>query len=278
MSFQSRERHKPRAFGFRPQTSESHTSRRRRLRARARLVCVKCRTCERGGDAPLPAGQRMCEELGVKITALKLQARNKSRVNVFVDGSFAFGLVKNEAVRLRIGQELTEADVERLKAADAREEAYARALRLIDRRPRSTREVADNLKKNKVAPEDIEAAIARLGRAGLLNDAEFAKMWVENREAFRPSSKRALALELRRKGVADSEIKVAVAESNDAAAADRVAQTKAARFAKLPWPEFRLKLLGVLARRGFDFDTARSAVERAWKTATGGRAPGDFDE
>ena len=220
----------------------------------------------------------MCEELGVKITALKLQARNKSRVNVFVDGAFAFGLVKNEAVRLRIGQELTEADVERLKAADAREEAYARALRLIDRRPRSTREVADNLKKNKVAPEDIEAAIARLGRAGLLNDAEFAKMWVENREAFRPSSKRALALELRRKGVADSEIKVAVAESNDAAAADRVAQTKAARFAKLPWPEFRLKLLGVLARRGFDFDTARSAVERAWKTATGGRAPGDFDE
>ncbi|MBL8097142.1 MAG: RecX family transcriptional regulator [Anaerolineales bacterium] len=214
----------------------------------------------------------------MKITALKLQARNKSRVNVFVDGSFAFGLVKNEAVRLRIGQELTEADVERLKAADAREEAYARALRLIDRRPRSTREVADNLKKNKVAPEDIEAAIARLGRAGLLNDAEFAKMWVENREAFRPSSKRALALELRRKGVADSEIKVAVAESNDAAAADRVAQTKAARFAKLPWPEFRLKLLGVLARRGFDFDTARSAVERAWKTATGGRAPGDFDE
>ncbi len=220
----------------------------------------------------------MCEELGVKITALKLQARNKSRVNVFVDGAFAFGLVKNEAVRLRIGQELTEADVERLKAADAREEAYARALRLIDRRPRSTREVADNLKKNKVAPEDIEAAIARLGRAGLLNDAEFAKMWVENREAFRPSSKRALALELRRKGVADSEIKVAVAESNDAAAADRVAQAKAARFAKLPWPEFRLKLLGVLARRGFDFDTARSAVERAWKTATGGRAPGDFDE
>jgi len=220
----------------------------------------------------------MCEELGVKITALKLQARNKSRVNVFVDGAFAFGLVKNEAVRLRIGQELTEADVERLKAADAREEAYARALRLIDRRPRSTREVADNLKKNKVAPEDIEAAIARLGRAGLLNDAEFAKMWVENREAFRPSSKRALALELRRKGGADSEIKVAVAESNDAAAADRVAQAKAARFAKLPWPEFRLKLLGVLARRGFDFDTARSAVERAWKTATGGRAPGDFDE
>ena len=214
----------------------------------------------------------------MKVTALKLQARNKSRVNVFLDGAFAFGLAKNEAVRLRIGQELTEADVERLKAADGREEAYARALRLIDRRPRSTREVRDNLKKNKVAPADIDAAVERLGRAGLLDDAGFAKMWVENREVFRPTSKRALALELRRKGVADGEIKVAVADTNDAAAADRLAEAKAARLAKLPWPEFRQKLLGILARRGFDFDTARTAVERAWQAATGGRAPGDIDD
>ncbi len=214
----------------------------------------------------------------MKVTALKLQARNKSRVNVFLDGAFAFGLAKNEAVRLRIGQELTDADVDRLKAADAREEAYARALRLIDRRPRSTREVRDNLKKNKVAEADIDAAVERLGRAGLLDDAGFAKMWVENRETFRPTSKRALALELRRKGVADGEIKAAVADTNDATAADRLAEAKAARLAKLPWPEFRQKLLGILARRGFDFDTARTAVERAWQAATGGRAPGDIDD
>lgn len=214
----------------------------------------------------------------MKITALKLQARNKTRVNVFLDGSFAFGLAKNEAIRLRIGQELTEADIERIKAADAREEAYNRALRLIDRRPRSTREVQDNLKRNKVAEADIEATIARLGRAGLLNDAAFAKMWVENREAFRPSSKRALALELRRKGVADGEIKAAVADADDATAADKLALAKAPRLAKLPWPEFRHKLLGVLARRGFNFETARSAAERAWQATTGGRAPGDIDE
>lgn len=211
----------------------------------------------------------------MKVTALKLQARNKTRVNVFLDGSFAFGLAKNEAIRLRIGQELTEADIERIKAADAREEAYNRALRLIDRRPRSAREVRDNLKKNKVAPEDIDAALERLARNGLLNDAEFARMWVENREAFRPASKRAIALELRRKGVADDEIKAAVAGTNDAAAADKLAQAKAGRFAALPWPEFRLKLLGLLARRGFNYETAREATEKAWQTATGGRPPLD---
>jgi len=209
----------------------------------------------------------------VKVTALKLQARNKTRVNVFLDGDFAFGLAKNEAVRLRIGQELSEADIERLKAADAREEAYARALRLIDRRPRSTREVRDNLARHKVDPIDIQAAIERLNRAGLLDDSAFAKMWVENREVFRPTSKRALALELRRKGVADGEIKTAVAETDDAGAAEKLALARAPRLAALPWPEFRQKLLGVLARRGFDFDTARAAVERAWKSVTGGQAP-----
>ena len=78
--------------------------------------------------------------------------------------------------------------------------------------------------------------------------------------------------------MADGEIKVAVADTNDAAAADRLAEAKAARLAKLPWPEFRQKLLGILARRGFDFDTARTAVERAWQAATGGRAPGDIDD
>ena len=60
----------------------------------------------------------------MKVTALKLQARNKTRVNVFLDGSFAFGLAKNEAIRLRIGQELTEADVER-EVRDAKSRRHA---------------------------------------------------------------------------------------------------------------------------------------------------------
>ena len=52
-----------------------------------------------------------------KVTALKVQARNKNRVNVYLDGEFAFGLVKIEAVRLRLGQELSESAVAALKSA-----------------------------------------------------------------------------------------------------------------------------------------------------------------
>ena len=132
-----------------------------------------------------------------------------------------------------------------------------------------------DLKLSTFLDADFTFLNERLARNGLLNDAEFARMWVENREAFRPASKRAIALELRRKGVADDEIKAAVAGTNDASAADKLAQAKAGRFAALPWPEFRLKLLGLLARRGFTYETAREATEKAWQTTTGGRPPLD---
>jgi regulatory protein len=212
----------------------------------------------------------------VKVTALKLQARNKTRVNVYLDGEFGFGLVKSEAVRLRIGQELSAVDIERLKDADARELAFQRALRLIDLRPRSADEIRQNLARHKVAEGHIQAALERLAQSGLINDASFARMWVENQAAFRPRSKRALTQELRRKGIDQAEITAAVTEVDDRASAQVVAAARAKRHADLPWPEFRLKLGGFLARRGFDYETAREAIEQAWH-GLHGQAPREVD-
>jgi regulatory protein len=201
----------------------------------------------------------------MKITALRVQARNKNRVNVYLDGKYAFGLAKLEAARLRIGQELDEAALARLRSADNREQVHERALKLIARRPRSETEVRDNLKKHGVLPELIDAEIARLRESGLLNDDAFAKLWVENRAAFRPRSKRALQVELKRKGVPPAAMKAALAEVNDAEAAHRLATQRARRLSALPREEFRRKLASYLARRGFDYDTVGPLVERAWQ-------------
>lgn len=201
----------------------------------------------------------------MKVTALRIQARNKNRVNVYLDGKFAFGLAKLEAARLRIGQELDEAALARLRAADNHEQVHERALRLIARRPRSETEVRDNLKKHGVLPELIEVEIARLRESGLLNDDAFAKLWVENRAAFRPRSKRALQVELKRKGVPAAAMKAALAEVNEADAAYRLATQRARRLATLPREEFRRKLANFLARRGFNYDTVGPLVERAWQ-------------
>ncbi len=206
----------------------------------------------------------------MKITALKVQARNKTRVNVYLDGQFAFGLAKIEAARLRIGQELDEAAITRLQQADDVEQAYERALKLLASRPRSEAEVRRKLRDHEVPEAALEAVLARLRRAGLMDDQAFAHFWVENRATFRPRSKRALQAELTRKGVPRVTLNNALAATDDAESAYRVAAQRARRLRALPHPEFRRKLGEFLARRGFDYETIEPVVERVWKeTQTG---------
>ena len=80
-----------------------------------------------------------------KITALKLQKRNKDRVNVYLDDEFAFGLSRIVAAWLRTGQELTEEKIAELQAQDNVEVALQRALNFLSYRPRSEEEVRRNL-------------------------------------------------------------------------------------------------------------------------------------
>ena len=84
-----------------------------------------------------------------KITGLKVQKRNKDRVNVYLDGEYAFGISRIVAAWLRNGQELSEEKIAELKAQDNVEVALQRALNYLSYRPRSEQEVRQNLKKHK---------------------------------------------------------------------------------------------------------------------------------
>jgi regulatory protein len=210
----------------------------------------------------------------MKVTALKVNPRNKARVKVYLDGRLALQLARIEAARLRVGQELSEAAVVRLRQADAVERAYERALKLIAVRPRSEAEVRRRLREKAVPDEALEAVLARLRRAGLVDDQAFAAYWVENRAAFRPKSRRALQAELRRKGVNDETLGQALEAANDAEAAYRVAarRARAASLRALPYPDFRRRLGGYLGRHGFDFEVIEAIVERVWKETRAGPA------
>jgi regulatory protein len=203
----------------------------------------------------------------MRVTALKVQSRNPKRVNIYLDGQFAFGLAKIEAIRLRVGQELDEAAIARLQQADDEEQAYERALKLLSIRPRSEDEIRRKLREHKVADETVEAVLAHLRRAGLVDDAAFANYWVENRASFRPRSQRMLKAELKRKGVGEIALAQALTGTNDAEAAYALAakRVRTAKLADGPYPEFRRKLGDYLARRGFDFETIGPIVERLWK-------------
>ncbi len=201
-----------------------------------------------------------------KITALVAQKRNKERVNVYIDGEFAFGLALIEALKLKKGQVLTDEDITRLKSLDEIEVAHQRALNFLSYRPRSMQEVARNLKdsKKEFSAYTIDTVLERLERSGLVDDAAFARFWVENRANFSPRSARALRYELRQKGVSDRVIDAALDALNEDTAAYQAAQSRANRYATADEETFRKKLGGFLSRRGFSYATVRDALDRLW--------------
>jgi regulatory protein len=202
----------------------------------------------------------------MKITAIEPQQKNPQRVNVYLNGEFVFGLAAIVAAWLKVGQELSEEKIASLKAEDEREVTYRKALHYLSYRPRSSAEVRQNLTKRGVSESLAEETVNRLLSAGLVNDETFARAWVENRNTFRPRSQLVLRMELRRKGLSDETIQSVLDEQVDEEAlACEAARKYARRLTGLEWPEFRRKLGGFLARRGFSYTTLAPVVSEVWK-------------
>ncbi len=195
------------------------------------------------------------------ITALRFQKRNKNRVNVYIDDQFAFGLAAIEAAHLRVGQTLSDDDVARLQMQDEVERAYERALNFLSYRPRSEAEIRRNLRKKDVEDEIVGVVVKRLTRAGLLNDREFARYWVENRLQFNPRGTRALRHELWEKGVPAPIIADMLADFDEEATARKVAEAGVRRLAHLEPRDFRRRLGAYLARRGFSYAVIEPLIE-----------------
>lgn len=139
---------------------------------------------------------------------------------------------------------------------DADPEAVARTicLRLLTLAPRTRAQLADAMRRRNV-PEDVaEAVLSRFTEVGLIDDEAFARAWVSSRHAGRGLARRALATELRRRGVDDDVVNDAV----DELAPEQEVETARLLVArKLPAtrhldPITRTRrLLGVLARKGY---------------------------
>ncbi len=199
-----------------------------------------------------------------KITAITAQKKTPNRVNIHLDGEFAFGLARITAAWLKIGDQLSDEKIAKLLAEDTREWAYQQAMLFLSYRARSEKEIRQNLKKHEISEDIIEATIERLRGANLVNDNEFAQAWVENRSTFRPRSRRALAMELRQKGLDDETAHSAVSGVNEEMLAYEAAQKRLGRLKGLEWNDFRKKLSEFLARRGFPYSVIAPTVTRAW--------------
>jgi regulatory protein len=201
------------------------------------------------------------------ITRLEVQKHNPERVSVYLDDTFAFGVDILVAAGMRKGQPLDDDAIAALRADDDRHRAYLAAVRLLGSRPRSREEIERALRTKRYEEPVIEAAIERLTVEGLIDDAEFARFWSENRTTFRPRGTRALRYELRLKGVANEDMEEALEAVDEDEAAWSAVARKAETWRNLPADEYKQKVLAFLARRGFGYSTANGVWKRLQETS-----------
>jgi regulatory protein len=155
-----------------------------------------------------------------------------------------------------------------VRGPEADPESVARKI-LLDQltgQARSRKELADKLAK-KLVPEEIATRLLdRFEEVGLIDDAAFARLWVESRQSGKGLARRALAQELRRKGVADEVAREALDEvdpEDEAAAARALVAKKLRSMTRLDTPTKTRRLVAMLARKGYPPGLAMSVVREA---------------
>jgi regulatory protein len=198
------------------------------------------------------------------ITGLSVQKRNPQRVNVHLDGEFAFGLARAVAAWLTVGQTLNDEKIAQLRADDGYEVAYHHALRFLGYRQRSQAELRQNLKEHDTPEEVIDAVVQRMVQIGLVDDTRFAQDWIDNRSEFRPRSRRALMYELKQRGVDMQTIENSLETLDEEKLALQAARKHARKLQGLDWQSFRQKMYSFLARRGFNYEVSAPVVAQVW--------------
>jgi len=149
---------------------------------------------------------------------------------------------------------------------DPEEAARQICLRLLASAPRTRAQLASALRRRRVPDEIAEAVLGRFAEVRLIDDAAFARAWVETRHHGRGLARRALSAELHQRGVAADEVRAAVGSLGDAdelATARRLVAKRVAASRGRPLPARVRHLVGILARKGYPAGLAYQVVREA---------------
>lgn len=150
--------------------------------------------------------------------------------------------------------------------ADPESVAREICLRLLSLSPRTRAQLADELRRRDVPDEVAEAVLSRFTDVGLIDDAAFSQAWVQSRHLGRGLARRALAAELRQRGVAEDTVDEAIEkldpDQEEATARELVAKRLAGTRGLDPAKRMR-RLVGVLARKGYPPGLAYRVVKAA---------------
>lgn len=201
------------------------------------------------------------------ISRISEQKRRPNWRNVFLDGAFAFGCSLNVVAkfRLREGMKLSEEQVRQIQLGEVKQECFDVAMRALSSRLHSRSELRKKLMRREYGEPVVDAVLADLSRLGYLDDERFAKTRALSAAQHKHHGRRRAFLELVKSGVkgdvADRALDDVYSEQDSTAVARQLAKKQAPRLRKLEPAVARRRLVGMLQRRGFDYDAIKPVVD-----------------
>jgi len=202
-----------------------------------------------------------------RITAIKQQKKNSSRISVYVDGEYRLGCSAELLGRhnLKVGEMLDEQQISRLEQAEELSQAKAAALRLLGHRARTVADLTKRLQhKNKFAEHTIAEVVAWLIERGYLNDTQYAQERLDHLLSTDKRGRMGLVAKLRAEGVpralAQEMVDQTVSAEQEQQWAHQLAAERANRMPGREWPKVKRSVHGYLQRRGFDSELIWAAL------------------
>ena len=201
------------------------------------------------------------------ITRIAEQKRRPNRRSVYLDGAFAFGCNVNVIARFRLreGMQLSAEQVGAIQLGAVKQECFDDAMRSLERRLHSRAELRRKLVGKEYGETVVDAVLEDLVRLGYVDDERFARTRALSAAQHKHHGRRRARVELMKAGVngevAERALSDVYAEHDSAAVARDLAQKQAARLRKLDPLVARRRLVGMLQRRGFDYESIRPVVE-----------------
>lgn len=205
------------------------------------------------------------------ITRITTQKKHRGRYNVYIDRGegeeFGFGVSEDVLVTYALskGKDIDEDQLKEIIFEDEIKTAFNLAVNFLSYRMRSVKEIQNYLRKKDIRSDVIDQVINRLEKQQYVDDAEFARAFVESRKRTSSKGPAVIYQELHKKGVPDGTIMKALERfsfDEQVTTATRFAEKQAKRHRNKSTRQMQQAILQTLIGKGFDRDVIEAAIQK----------------
>jgi regulatory protein len=211
----------------------------------------------------------------VIVTRIASRKNNQRLFAVYIDGEFAFDASDSTILKfgLRSNISIDEETIAAVKSAEVQREAQLTAVNYVSYRPRSSREVLDHLKKKGFSRELADSIIHHFESVSLINNLEFARMFVRDKLRRKPTGRALLRRQLAAKGIPSPMIEQVLREyisDEDQKNAAKELASRRLRLTKrslsgLDLLKQKQRLTGYLLRHGFSSEIVQKTIQALFR-------------